>query len=102
MASPDTARSGTEIDAEIESEIESWGSACLDHLASEPELLARFMNLTGMDTGDVRARAGTCEFSMGLIDFFASDEAALMALCANAGRRPEAFMRVYHRLNPDG
>ena len=35
----------------------------------------------------------------GLIDYFAANEAILLALCVNAGFSPEIFIRVWHRLN---
>ena len=38
----------------------------------------------------------------GLIDYFASNEPLLLALCANNVLAPETFMRVWAKLNPAG
>jgi hypothetical protein len=37
-----------------------------------------------------------------MIDYFAQNEPALLAMCANSGIPAERFMRVFHLLNGEG
>ena len=73
--------------------------ACLGYLAEHPEELLAFMQQAGLDPRSLRASVGTAQLQRGLIDYFAANEAILLALCANAGWTPDTFMRVWHRLN---
>jgi hypothetical protein len=78
------------------------GEMCLGHLAENPAQLAEFMGITGYSPNALRQVAGTPELDAGLIDYFAQNEALLLALCANNGFHPDDFMRVWARLNPAG
>jgi hypothetical protein len=78
------------------------GDLCLGHLAHEPELLARFMGLAGYSPQSLRTAAGSEQLCLGLIDYFAENEALLVALCERTGLRPEDFMRVWAKLNSAG
>jgi hypothetical protein len=78
------------------------GELCLHHLAENPAQLAEFMGATGYSPNALRKAAGTPGLDLGLIDYFASNEALLMALCANSSFKPDDFMRVWARLNPSG
>ncbi|WP_407648135.1 DUF3572 family protein [Devosia rhodophyticola] len=71
-------------------------------MAENPEDLARFMGHAGYDPSAFRQAIGTSEMTNGLIDYFASNETILLALCANAQIQPENFMRVWQILNPAG
>jgi hypothetical protein len=73
--------------------------SCLGFLAENPEELLNFMQHAGLDPQSLRASIGSERLQQGLIDYFAANEAILLALCANAGITPEAFMRVWHQLN---
>ena len=75
---------------------------CLGFLAENPEELLRFMEFAGYDPASLRRSVGSAQLQRGLIDYFASNESILLALCANAGITPDAFMRVWHKLNPSG
>lgn len=76
--------------------------ACLGFLAENPEELLGFMQHAGLDPANLRNSVGTPALERGLIDYVASNEPILLALCANTGLSPEQFMRVWHRLNPAG
>ncbi len=78
------------------------GEICLHHLAEDLQELARFMGETGYSPDALRRSAGSQALARGLIDYFATNEPLLMALCANRHLRPEEFMRVWHKLNPSG
>ena len=60
------------------------------------------MQFAGLDPDMLRRSVGSPGLQLGLIDYFASNEPILLALCANSGLSPEQFMRVWHRLNPSG
>jgi len=81
---------------------EALGAMCLGYLAENPPQLAEFMGLTGYSPDALRAAAGKPGLDRGLIDYFAQNEPLLLALCANNNLKPEAFMRVWARLNPSG
>ena len=80
----------------------SLAQACLGYLAENPDELLAFMQVPGLDPDALRRSVGTPALQHGLIDYFASNEPILLALCANMGLSPEQFMRVWHRLNPSG
>ena len=80
-------------------DVSTLADSCLGFLAENPEELLAFMQHAGLDPQSLRASVGTVRLQHGLIDYFAANEAILLALCANAGTTPESFMRVWHRLN---
>ncbi len=81
--------------------LEEISTACLNHLVSEPELLGQFMAETGISADEIRLGAGD-QIKFGLFDFFAHNEPAMLAVCANAQVTGEQFMRAYYKLNPGG
>ena len=85
-----------------ESSVASLADACLGYLAENPEELLAFMQFAGIDPAALRRSVGSPALQRGLVDYFASNEPILLALCANSGMSPEQFMRVWHRLNPSG
>jgi hypothetical protein len=78
------------------------GDLCLHYLAENPSQLAEFMVVTGYSPDALRKAAGGSGLDRGLIDYFASNEALLLAVSANNGFKPDDFMRVWARLNPAG
>lgn len=75
---------------------------CLGHLAGDPEQLAQFMTISGHSPASLRAAVGTDQLQIGLIDYFAQNEALLLALCGNNSMKPDQFMRIWADLNPAG
>lgn len=75
---------------------------CLGYLAENADDLLRFMEFAGYDPASFRLSVGSAQLQRGLIDYFASNESILLALCANAGITPDQFMRVWAKLNPAG
>lgn len=80
----------------------SLANLCLGHLAEDPSQLAEFMNVSGFNPQSLRQSLGSDGLERGLIEYFAAKEPLLLALCANANMRPEVFMAVWNRLNPQG
>lgn len=81
-------------------EVKTLADACFAYLISDPEQLSHFMGLTGMDSDSLRKSIGSESLSAGLLDYFAQNEPALLAMCANAGLSTDRFMRSWQRLNP--
>lgn len=75
------------------------GRLCLNHLAEDPAQLAEFMATAGYSPNALRGAVGSSELTHGLIDYFAENEALLLAFCANNQLRPEQFMRVWAGLH---
>ncbi|MFD1327068.1 DUF3572 domain-containing protein [Mycoplana ramosa] len=77
---------------------ESTAIAVLAWLAGEPELLSRFLALTGVDPSAVRAAATNRGFLAGLVDFLMGHEPTLMAFCEATGTKPEQVVRAHASL----
>lgn len=71
----------------------------LGWLASEPELLGRFMALSGVDASSMRNAANDPGFLAGLVDFLMNHEPTLVAFCEATDTPPEAVVRAHHTLS---
>ncbi|MFN7101735.1 MAG: DUF3572 domain-containing protein [Pseudorhizobium sp.] len=69
---------------------EQTAVAILAWLASEPEMLSRFLALTGLEAGQLRGAVEDPGFLGGVIDFLMGHEPSLMAFCEATDTRPEA------------
>jgi len=61
----------------------------LAHLARSDALSARFLGDSGMAAGDIASSAADPEFLAAVLDFYLSDESALVLLAAAIGVAPE-------------
>ena len=77
---------------------EAIAVAVLGWLAGEPELLSRFLALTGVAPGEVRDAVNDRGFLIGLLDFLMGHEPTLMAFSAVSGTAPEAVVRAHDAL----
>jgi len=77
----------------------TYADLCLAYLAENPEELLAFMQQAGLDPAALRGALGTPALQRGLVDYVASNEPILLALCANAAIAPDTFMRVFHEIN---
>jgi hypothetical protein len=62
----------------------------LQHLAGDPEQIARFLSLSGIAPEDLREAAKSADFLSGVLDHLMGDESALTAFAASAGCEPGA------------
>jgi hypothetical protein len=69
---------------------ESVAIRALGYLAGDDSLMERFLALTGIGPGDVRAAAAEPGFLAAVLDHVASEESLLLAFAANAGIAPGA------------
>ena len=74
---------------------EATAAAILGWLAGEPELLSRFLSLTGVSPSEVRGAVNDPGFLAGLVDFLMGHEPTLMAFCEATGTRPETVVRAH-------
>ncbi|TPW25820.1 DUF3572 domain-containing protein [Pararhizobium mangrovi] len=68
---------------------EETAIAALGWLAGKPELMDRFLALSGLSVGDLRAASSEPDFLAGLLGFLTNHEPTLMAFCADTGMEPE-------------
>lgn len=81
-------------------ELEKISDACFTYLVNRPDELSRFMVFGGYDGAALRRASGSRELAHGMLDYFAANEEALLAMCAESGLPVERVMRAWHRLNP--
>ena len=62
-------------------------------LADVPECLERFLALSGLDAGPLRAASRDPAFLQGVIDYALKDETLLRQMAERAGMAPEALAR---------
>ena len=67
---------------------EAIAYAGLTMLAGEPERMARFFSLSGIDPAEIRQLAGTPAFQASVLDHIRGDESLLLAFCANQNIDP--------------
>lgn len=72
----------------------------MDYLIGNPEQLSHFMTHAGITPEMLRENFGSREMTLGAIDYFAHNESALLAMCANTGIGAPEFMRFWQQLNP--
>jgi hypothetical protein len=63
----------------------------LAFLAASPDDLTRFMNASGVDAADLRARAAEPEFLAAILDFLLTDDTLLSAFCESETLEPRAI-----------
>ena len=73
-------------------EASAIGVKALQFLAGDPVQLHRFLDLSGLGAGQLRAAAAQPAFFAGLLDFLLGHEATLLAFAAEAGLTPEAIV----------
>jgi hypothetical protein len=66
----------------------------LTFLAEDAGRMLRFLKLTGMEPGEVRARAGTPELSLAVLEHLAGDESLLLVFAASRAVAPESVGRA--------
>jgi hypothetical protein len=74
---------------------EATAVAILGWLAGEPELLSRFLALTGVAPAEVRNAVSDPAFLAGIVSFLMEHEPTLLAFSAATGVQPEAVVRAH-------
>ncbi len=71
----------------------------LTFLASEPDHLAKFMNITGMEPDDIAANASSTFFQAALLEHLMRDETLLLSFCGNENIDPAQIAPAHHLLS---
>jgi hypothetical protein len=71
----------------------------LTFLAEDEARMLRFLNFTGLELGEVRARAGTRELSLAVLEHLAGDESLLLVFAASRGVAAESVGRAISLLD---
>jgi hypothetical protein len=78
---------------------EGLAISALLFIAAETETLSRFLELTGLDPGDVRAAASDKRFLLAVLDFLMADEPLLLAFAASENLTPETVVATHRKLH---
>ena len=81
-------------------EAEALAVQALAFLAADESRLTRFLALTGLDPGTIRAAAESPGFLSAVLDHVAGDEALLLGLAQAVGAKPETIMAAREILAP--
>lgn len=73
--------------------------AILTWLGQEPDMLSRFLSLSGLDAGDLRQFSRSPGFAAALMEFVMAHEPSLMAFCSQSGLAPETVAAAWARLS---
>ncbi|TWF56617.1 DUF3572 domain-containing protein [Neorhizobium alkalisoli] len=73
---------------------EQTAAAILGWLAGEPDMLGRFLALSGLQADQLRHAVNDSGFLAGMVDFLMSHEPTLMAFCEATGTKPETVAAV--------
>jgi hypothetical protein len=58
------------------------------YLADDPQLLSRFLALTGTDAGQLRTQVNAPDFQVAVLDYMLGDESLLLTFCQESGIDP--------------
>jgi hypothetical protein len=74
----------------------------LGWLAGDEDGLQRFLNLSGLDVGFLRAQAGTSDMNVAILDFLLGQEDLLVRFCETTAISPKDLHLARHRLGGEG
>lgn len=74
----------------------------LGFLAADADRLSRFLALTGMGPGELRASAGSAHFQAAVLDYLLGDESLLLVFSAETGIEPESVAPAHALLCGEG
>lgn len=83
----------------IPASAEETAIAVLGWLAGEPDMLGRFLALSGTRPDQLRQAIRDPAFMAGMLDFLMAHEPTLMAFCAATDTKPEAVVSASHYYN---
>ena len=92
---PGNTRSGA-------AQAEETAAAILGWLASEPDMLGRFLALSGVQPSQMRNAVNDPGFLAGMIDFLMAHEPTLLAFCEATDTKPETVAAAWHHYSGPG
>lgn len=81
---------------------EQTAVAILGWLASEPEMLGRFLALSGLQAVQLREAVNDPGFLAGMIDFLVSHEPTLLSFCEATGTSPQTVETAWRHYSKPG
>ena len=84
--------------AENTEEAEVIALHALGFIASDPERLQRFIDLSGLNLQAIRAGAADTAFLGGILDHLLADQTLLLIFAAEHGLKPESVTRLRRKL----
>lgn len=81
---------------------EQTAVAVLGWLASETDMLGRFLALSGLEAGQLREAVNHPDFLAGMLDFVMAHEPTLLAFCEGSGTKPEAVAAAWRHFSKPG
>ncbi|WP_022712319.1 DUF3572 domain-containing protein [Pseudochrobactrum sp. AO18b] len=84
-----------------QSDAENLAIEALVFLAQQPDLMNRFLSLTGIEVSSIREAAGEPAFLTGVLQFYLAHEPTLMQFCEATGHVPESMNQAL-RFLPNG
>ncbi len=81
---------------DIPADAEATAVAVLGWLANEPDMLSRFLALSGVQPGQLRQAVGDPAFLAGMLEFLMQHEPTLMEFCEATETKPESVVEAYH------
>jgi hypothetical protein len=79
-------------------EAESIAISALTYLSETPELMQRFLALSGIEASGIREAAAEPHFFAGVLKFFLAHEPTLMAFCEARGIEPQSVSNALTQL----
>jgi len=86
------------ISATRRAHAEETAVAALQFIAGDPELLQRFLALTGIEASDIRRAAAEPGFLAGVLQFILAHEPTLLHFCDASGFKPAAVSEALRTL----
>jgi hypothetical protein len=77
---------------------EALAIQALGFVANDPELLPRFLAITGIEAHSIRQAAGEPGFLAGVLQFILAHEPTLMQFCESTGIAPGAVAKALRSL----
>ena len=92
----------TKIERPTAESAEDLAISILAWLSAEPQLMSRFLAISGIDAGAIRQAAGEPGFYGGLTGFLMNHEPTLLQFCQDNDVRVEWVQACHHHLSGPG
>jgi hypothetical protein len=67
-------------------------------LAGQPDAVAKFLTMSGLDASDLRRAVGDSGLQGSVLDFLLADDKLLLDFCESASLKPQAVHTARYRL----
>jgi hypothetical protein len=68
-------------------------------LAGQPDAVAKFLTISGLEASDLRRAVGDSGLQGSVLDFLLADEKLLLDFCQSASLKPQAVHNARHLLD---